>query len=161
MKSSITGAAMPIAVRDLSISVRTRTSYQQALPSLREALKRHDFEVLCELPLDRELPRKVGMRWQHYTVLVVWSPFTAYQALLSDRDGGLLVPFNICMAEDRTSTFVAVMNHAALSGNGGTIGVQVLVRDLTRKMRQVLAELAMQEGVSQYTEAQESEMRRF
>ena len=84
---------MTTTVRDLSISVRTPVSYQRALTRLREALKRHGFETVCEFPLDRELERTVGLGSQHRTVFVVWSPFEAYQAVLSDRDDGSLVLF--------------------------------------------------------------------
>jgi uncharacterized protein (DUF302 family) len=152
---------MTTTVRDFSISVRTATSYQRAVASLREALKRHGFEILCELPLDRELEGKAGLRWEHYTVLVVWSPFDAYQALLSDRDGGLLVPFNLCVVEEENSSFVAVTNHGALGRTAGPIGIQVLVRDLARKIRRVLAELATQEEPPGYRETQRSEVGRF
>jgi uncharacterized protein (DUF302 family) len=152
---------MTTTVRDFSISARTTTSYQRALANLREALKRHGFEILFELMLDRELDRKVGLRWQHYTVFVVWSPFDAYQAVLSDRDGGLLVPFNLCVAEDGNSTFVAVSNHTSLSRSAGPIGIQVLVRDLARKIRQVLVEVAMQEEPLAYREVRSSEARGF
>lgn len=140
---------MTTTVRDLSISVRTESSYQQVVTNLREALKNQALEILCELPVDRELDRKVGLRcehqgrqWQHYTVFVVWSPFDAYQALLSDREGGLLVPFNVCVGEDGNSTFVAVSNlHGVLNAKDAPIGIQVLARDLARKIRQVLVEL--------------------
>lgn len=152
---------MTTTVRDFSISARTATSYQRVLTILREALKRHGFEILCELPLDRELERKVGLRWQHYTVFVVWSPFDAYQAVLSDRDGGLLVPFNLCVAEEGNSTFVAITNHASLNRSAGPLGIQVLVRDLARKIRQVLVEVAMHEEPPAYREVQTSEARRF
>lgn len=73
--------------------------YQQVLSLLRNALKRNGLEVLCELPLERELERKVGLKCQPCTVLVVWSPFEAYQAVLSDRDAGLLVAFNIAVTD--------------------------------------------------------------
>jgi uncharacterized protein (DUF302 family) len=145
---------MTTTVRDLSISVRTESSYQQVVNNLREALKSQALEILCELPVDRELDRKVGLRcehqgreWQHYTVFVVWSPFDAYQALLSDRDGGLLVPFNVCVGEDGSSTFVAVSNfHGVLNAKDAPIGIQVLARHLARKIRQVLAGLDHEES---------------
>jgi uncharacterized protein (DUF302 family) len=151
---------MTTTIRDLSISVRTPVSFQRALTRLGEALKRHGFETLCEFHLDRELERKVGLRWQHCTVFVVWSPFWAYQAVLSDRDGGLLAPFNFCVAQDGNSTFFAVMNHGALSPNGGPLGLQGLVRGLADKIHEILVEAAMQEP-GQYREPRGSEARRF
>lgn len=141
---------MTTAVRDFSFSARTVASYERALSLLRGALKRNGFEVLCELPLDRELERKVGLECQRCTVLVVWSPFDAYQAVISDRDGGVLVAFNITVAEQENSSVIAATNHAALSRNGGSIGVQVLVQTLTKKVRHLFLELAIHENVPEY-----------
>ncbi len=157
----IQGAAMSTTLRDLSTSVRTSASYQQALTRLREALKRHGFETVCEFPVDRELERKVGLRSPHRTVFVVWSPFEAYQAVLSDRDGGLLVLFNLCVAQDGNSTFIAVMNHWALSPNGGPLGLHLLVRGLADKIHEAVVEAAMQEETGQYREARGGEAHRF
>ena len=146
---------MTTGVRDLSISARTGISYRRVLSILREAVKRHGFEVLCEVALDRELERKVGLRCQHCTVLVVWSPFDAYHAVLSDRDGGLLVPFNILVAEHGDSTVIAATNHAALGRNGAPIGVQVLAQALAKKVRCIFLEMATQDAIPMDREARD------
>ncbi len=153
---------MTTTVRNLSISVRTSARYQRALAELRDALKRHGFEILYELPVNRELERKAGLSWehlglpwQHYTVLVVWSPSDAWPALLNDRDGGLLIPFNLCVVEDGSSTFIAMVNHYGVTGsNGQSIGVQVLIRDLARRVHEVLMEIAVQKDSVEHHEAQ-------
>ena len=160
---------MNTIVRDFSISMRTTACYQQVVSNLLETLKHRGFEILCEFLIDRELDRKVGLRWeqlglrwQHYTVFVVRSPFDAYQALLSDRDGGLLVPFNVCVAQDAGSTFVAVTNHqGSLNTKDAPIGIQVSVRDLARKIRQVLMDLAMKGRSAEGHEVHTEEAHRF
>lgn len=143
---------MTTAMRDFSFSARTEMRYQRVLSVLRAALKRNGFEVLCELPLDQELERKVGLQCRHCTVLVVWSPFDAYQAVTSDRDGGLLVPFNLAVGEHEGSTVVGAINLAAANRHGGSLGVQVMAQSLAKKVRRVFLELATQENVSEYRE---------
>ncbi len=147
---------MSITGHGFSISVRTAINYQEAIQRLRGALTRHGFEILFELPLDRELERKaglswtqLGLNWRHYTVLLVWSPADACPALLSDRDGGLLVPFNLCVAEGDDETSIAVTNHhAVLKPGNASIGLQTLVRGQAHRIRNVLSEVAVQKGVA-------------
>ena len=138
---------MTTMTRDYSFSLRTTLGFQQCLDLLRQKLQREDFRVVSEVPFHRELAKSVGIQWQKYTVLVIWSPFHAYQALLSDRDGGLFMPFNVVIAEDTGYTSVAVTNHALAGFSEGPIGIQVLVRELNRKMRQVFLELANHEVI--------------
>jgi len=95
--------------------------------------------------VDSVVEHKLGLAWEHfglpcqnYTVLVVWSPSEVGPAVLSDRDGGLIVPFNICVAGDDERTVAAVINHyGALMPREGPIGIRLVIRDLTRKIYRV------------------------
>jgi uncharacterized protein (DUF302 family) len=148
---------MTTTAREFSISVRTAGSYRQALPDLREALKRNSFEILSEITLDRELECKAGKPRERCTLFVVWSPSDAYKALLSDRDGALLVPLNLCVSEGGDSAVVAATNHyGTLGAMRAPIGIQVLLGDLARRVRQVLAELAAREDDSSEYSARQS-----
>lgn len=138
---------MTTMTRDFSFSLRTTLGFQECLDLLRQKLQREDFRVVSEVQFHREFEKTVGLQWQKYTVLVIWNPFHAYQALLSDRDGGLFMPFNVVIAEDTGYTSVAVTNHALAGFSEGPIGIQVLVRELNRKMRQVFLELANHEVI--------------
>lgn len=141
--------------RGFSISMRSAVSYPETVQRLRDELGRHGFEVLSELPLHRELERKAGLRWKQlgmdwsrYTVLVVWSPSDACPALLSDRDGGLLVAFNLCIAEKKGMIIISAANHyGALKAGDASLGVQVLARDQAHRIRNVFSELALQNEV--------------
>ncbi len=144
--------AMTPIVKDFSISAARETGYQEAFSYLADALKRQGFETLYQFRLNPAVERKVGLSWKHlglpwsnYTVLVVWSPPDACQALLSDRDGGLLVPFNVCVAGNDRITVAAVINHyGALIPRDGPVGTRLVIRNLTRKFYQVLQEFSSQ-----------------
>jgi uncharacterized protein (DUF302 family) len=142
--------------RDFSFSVRTALGFQQSLDLLRRTLQREGFRVVSEVQFHREFEKTVGLPWKNYTVLIVWSPFHAYQALLSDRDGGLFVPFNIVIAEDADCTLIAITNHALAGLSNGPIGIQVLLRELNRKMRRIFVELGSHEVVPGYATARHS-----
>jgi uncharacterized protein (DUF302 family) len=141
---------MTTMTRDFSFSLRTTLGFQDCLDLLRQKLQREDFRVVSEVQFHREFEKTVGLPWGKYTVLVIWSPFHAYQALLSDRDGGLFMPFNLVVAEDAGYTSIAVTNHALAGFNQGPIGIQVLVRELNCKMRQIFLELASHEVVPEH-----------
>lgn len=148
---------MHTMTRDFSFSVRTTLGFQDALDILRQILPNEGFRVVSEVHFHREFEKTVGLSWRKYTVLVVWNSFHAYQALISDQDGGLFVPFNLVITEDSGSTLIATTNHRL---NGGlaesSIGIQVLVRELNRKMRQIFLELASHEVGPEHTTAKYS-----
>lgn len=160
---------MAPTVQGFSLSAQSAANYQRAFPYLRQLLNSHGFEILCEFRVDSDLDRKAGLSWEHlglpwrhYTVLVVWCPPDVCQALLSDRDGGLLIPFNICVADDGNSTFAAVLNqYGALSPRDGAIGIRLVIRNLTRRIYQVLEEFAKQEETAEHREEEVNETYRL
>jgi uncharacterized protein (DUF302 family) len=147
---------MTTLTRDFSFSLRTTLGFEICLDLLREKLQREGFRVVSEVQFHREFERSIGLPWDKYTVLVVWNPFHAYQALLSDRDGGLFMPFNMVIAEDAGYTSISVTNRASAPFSNGPIGIQVLGRELNRKVRQIFLELASHEVFPTQTVAKRS-----
>jgi hypothetical protein len=56
---------------------------------------------------------------------------------------GLFLPFNVSVADEAGSTLIATTNHFATSASWGSIGVQILARELNRRMEQILMEFAV------------------
>jgi uncharacterized protein (DUF302 family) len=108
---------------------------------LRESLRGEGLEVISEIPFDREFIWDHGSPWKRYSVLVIWGPGHAYEAMLSDRDGGLLVPFNMIVAADDVHTLIAVGNYAFI-GHDSSAGLQILTRNLALKMHTILVRLS-------------------
>lgn len=142
---------MTTMARGLHFSARTTLAFRECLDLVRRRLEAEGFRVVSEVDFRREFEKFSGLAWRNYTVLVVWSPFHAFQALISDQEyGGLFVPFNLVIAEDLESTSVAVANYALSSGLAESpIGIQVLVRELHRKMREIILEFAGREAFSE------------
>ncbi len=151
---------MSSTIGEFSISMRTAVGYQETIQNLREALGRHGFEILLEVPLDRELEREPGLRsehvgpgWRHYTIRVVWCQSNKSPVQLNDREGGLFAPFNLCVGDLGSPTFAGVINRcSALSGQHRRIGIGLLVRGMTGRVYRVLVEFAKQKEPSGHRE---------
>lgn len=129
---------------DNVIAVQTAMSFDQTLESLRTELPRHDFRILSEVDFSRELDSHIGISTPHYVVLIVWHPFSAYQAILSDPNGGLMVPFNLAVYQNGGVTIVSALNQPSLTPEA-SLGIRVLGQELNRRMREVLLHLGTHE----------------
>lgn len=130
---------------DLSLSIRTTLGFKDCLDFLKQSLFRTEFQIIAEIPFHRTFQRHFGLSSDAYVVLIVWVPFQAFRALLSDRDAGVFNPFPIVVADGGKVTTVVAPNHEFLRSNASSVAIQLLGRDLNRRMRQVFAELAAQE----------------
>jgi uncharacterized protein (DUF302 family) len=136
---------MITTTRGFSLSIRTTLPFAQCLDLLRRSLREAGLHIVTEIPFHDEFKRHVGMPWQNYTVLVVWSPFVAYQALRSDSHAGVFMPFNFVVAEDEEFTLIATTDHFVSSRAMGTLGMLGLSRGLTRKISEIFSKFSAEE----------------
>lgn len=129
--------------RVLSISVETPLNFDECLACLRASLRRARLSIVAEIPFDREFKEHLGLSWARYTVIVVWSPFHAYQGVLNDREAGILLPFHFVVAETTDGTSVAATNLGLLGEVTGRIGLRLVSATLMQQIRQTLDELHM------------------
>ncbi len=129
-----------IAPLENVIAVRTELGFERTLESLRIELPRREFRILSEVNFSRELDSHIGLATSLYRVLIVWHPFAAYQALLSNLNGGLMIPFNLTVYQNASTTTVSVLNQPLLTPEA-SLGIRALGQELNRGMRKVMLEL--------------------
>ena len=121
---------MSTTTRNFSLSIKTSAAFDRSLALVRQSLRHEGLRVVAEIPFHQVFARELGLSWQKYTVLIVWSPFLGYWGALSDRDVGMFLPFHLVVAEDETGTLISATNVALFGQLAGTIGVQVLTEAL-------------------------------
>lgn len=130
--------------QSLAVSATTRLPFARCLALLRQSLSRSGFRILAEIPFDREFEQHVGLGWKRYTVLLAWSPFQAYQAVLTDREAGILLPFHLIVAEGPEGTHLASTDLAMLGHLSGQLALELLGGDISRKLQDIYSDLSSQ-----------------
>lgn len=136
------GSRMTIIVpTENVIAVQTEVGFERTLESLRVELPRHEFRILWEVDFSRELHSHIG---SPYAVLIVWHPASAYQALLNDPNGGLMVPFNLAVYRKGSITTVSVLIQPSLRPEA-SLGIRTLGQELNWRLRHILLHLGTYE----------------
>lgn len=130
---------MPIATKPESLSCVIRRGFDETLAELRSVLQREDIDIVCELPFHREFEKSMGVTCKRYTVLVVWSQFDTWRAVLTENDAGLLMPFNIAVVEYGGSTLIAVPNRNDRRRSRPTLGISLMLQEAEDKLRRIFA----------------------
>ena len=112
-------------------------AFEATLDVLRSALKHEGLQIICEVPFHREFRKSMGVTCRKYSVLIVWSQFETWRAVLTEDDAGLLMPFNIAVKEDGNFTLIAVNNWIGRRQAPASVGVSLLVHDAEARMRRV------------------------
>lgn len=131
---------MIVATQPHSLSRIVPCGFDATLIRLRSALQKEKLDIICEVPFHREFQKSMGVTCKRYTVLVVWSQFETWRAVLTEDDAGLLMPFNIAVIEDGDSTRIVLNIGIVKRQPRATIGVSLMLHDAEAKMRRVVAE---------------------
>ena len=78
--------------------------------SIREELQEQGFGILTEISVDETLKEKLDQDFRRYKILGACHPPTAFEALSSELEIGLLLPCNVTIweIEDGTVTISAI-----------------------------------------------------
>ena len=72
--------------------------------SIREKLQEQGFGILTEISVDETLKEKLDQDFRRYKILGACHPPTAFEALSSELEIGLLLPCNVTIWENEDGT---------------------------------------------------------
>jgi uncharacterized protein (DUF302 family) len=85
-----------------------RSTYDEALARVPEALKAEGFGVLTEIDIQGTLKQKLGVDFRRYKILGACNPPFAHEALQEDLAAGLLLPCNVVIYESKDQKAVVM-----------------------------------------------------
>ncbi len=94
-----------------------RSSYDDVLVRLPEALKSEGFGVLTEIDVRETLKQKLGVEFRRYKILGACNPPLAHQALQTELEIGLMLPCNVIVYEADDGTVVAAIDPTLTIGD--------------------------------------------
>ena len=97
-----------------------KKSFDEVEADIRKALQDQGFGVLTEIVVDETFKKKLNVNFRRYKILGACHPTTAFKALSSELEIGLLLPCNVTLweNEDGTVTLSAIDAVKMLSVSG-------------------------------------------
>lgn len=119
-------------------------SPENALARVKVALAAEGFGVLCEIDVAATLKKKLGVEFRPYIILGACNPALAHQALIADRDIGLLLPCNVIVYSDDEPghSVVAAIDPAVALDMTGNASLHDLATEARARLTRALEAVA-------------------
>lgn len=101
---------------NLGIRVTLKTSFEQAIQKITEALKTEGFGVLTQIDVKNTLKEKINVDFRRYVILGACNPTLAHRALSANPDVGLLLPCNVTVQEAGDGILVTAVDPIQMLG---------------------------------------------
>ena len=124
------------------IRTTVKTSYEEAIPRVTEALKQEGFGILTQIDVKDTLKKKLNVDFPKYIILGACNPPLAHKALSSETEIGLLLPCNVIVYEGKDGrTVVAAQDPDAALGIVGNPALAPIAKDARERLARVIESL--------------------
>jgi uncharacterized protein (DUF302 family) len=124
------------------IRTTVKTSYEDTIARVTDALKQEGFGILTQIDVKDTLKKKLNVDFPKYLILGACNPPLAHKALSSETEIGLLLPCNVIVYEDKDGgTVVAAQDPDAALGIVGNPAVAPVAKEARERLVRVIESL--------------------
>ena len=128
---------------DLAFTTVLRTSYEEAVSRVTEALKDEGFGVLTEIDVKSTLKKTLDVDFRKYVILGACNPPYAYRTLQTDLNVGLFLPCNVIVYEtDDKKVCVSAFNPMSALGVLKNENLEKIGEEVSEKLKRVIEKVA-------------------
>lgn len=113
-------------------------SFPEAVEKTKAALAKEGFGVLTEIDVRATLKTKLDIEYDNYVILGACNPPLAHQALLAEKDIGLLLPCNVLVYEDVGNVFVSAIVPSVAMGFVNNEALTPIAKEVDEKLKRVV-----------------------
>lgn len=124
--------------------------FERVIENAKQALAAEGFGILCEIDVAGTMKKKLDIDFRPYVILGACNPPLAYQALIKERDIGLLLPCNVIVYADDApgKTVIAAMDPVEALGLTGNADLRSLAEEVKSRLVRALDAVERQVSVS-------------
>lgn len=130
---------------DYARTITLKTTYEDAVPKVKEAFKAKGFGALTEVDVRATLWDKLGEEMEPYLIIGACNPDLAHRALGVEREVGLLLPCNVVVRQVADAVMVQALDASVIASVPGNPNLEPIAAEAGRLMAEALEALVTAE----------------
>jgi uncharacterized protein (DUF302 family) len=116
--------------------------FADVVEDVRAALADQGFGVITEIDMKATLKKKLDVDVEEQVILGACSPSHAYRALQADASIGLLLPCNVTVRQEGTTTVVEMINPQTMVDLSDAPDMAAVADEVGEKLRAAMSAIA-------------------
>lgn len=118
------------------------SSFDEAIEKVTEELKKEGFGILTEIDVKATMKKKLDVDFRNYRILGACNPPSAYKALQSEPNIGLMLPCNVVVQENTDGkTEVSAINPLVSMQSVNNLELGDVAEDISARLQRVINNL--------------------
>lgn len=119
-------------------SKTTNNGFDDTIEKVTSLLKEEGFGVLTQIDVKDTLKKKLDVNFKKYKILGACNPPFAYKALQSDDKIGVMLPCNVVVAENGSSTDVTAIDPLTSMAAVGNNALAEIAGEVSSRLKRVI-----------------------
>ncbi len=120
----------------------SRFDFDTTVEHVRNALRHHGFNPLCEIDMQQTMREKLGIEIEPYLILGACNPGVAHRALDVEPQFGVFLPWNVVVYEHHGSVRVSAVDPEQIASLTGNEELAPIAADVQRWLRTIVEDVA-------------------
>ena len=116
-------------------------SYHNAIDMVIDKLKNEGFGVLTKIDLKNKFKEKLGIDFKNYMILGACHPESAYNAIQTEENIGLMLPCNVIIYEKNGKTGISIIRPTTVMGIINNDKLKSIAEKVESKLEMVFNQL--------------------
>ena len=112
--------------------------FAEAVEKTKAGLAKEGFGVITEIDVKATFKKKLDVEYDNYLILGACNPAFAHQALLSEKDIGLLLPCNVLVYEENGGVFVSAILPTVVMSVATDASLAPLAAEVEEKLKKAV-----------------------
>ena len=122
-------------------SKKMTSTFEKTIEKTKEELEKEGFGVLTEIDIKTTLKKKIDVNTDDYTILGACHPPSAYQAIQSEIEIGLMLPCNVIVYQKNGEVFVSAIKPSVAMGMIENEDLGAVASDIELRLKTVIDNL--------------------
>ena len=110
--------------------------FEKTIEIVIQELKKRGFGILTKIDVKEKFKEKMGIDFKKYVILGACNPSNALQAILVEKNIGLMLPCNVVVYENGDNTAISIIKPTVAMGMINNEKLKKIARNVETQLKQ-------------------------